>query len=274
MTTPQDIFDQHLARDKNDLLTYSRTHRATPCGIWLPGVADNSRRRKRAKNLDIYAGAEGGASIVGIRDLGAPPFVQGSVSVSGFIKTQEQGRQYQDDCQEWYVHLYKLSWRRGVLIVMFIVALTTAVVSLLVAVHHITGQDQSQPTATSESDPNASPSSSSTAAPSYTPIVSNHTNPDYNPANGDAGPGVNNSYSPPFPREATRGAGNWEYAINRAKEWITQYNLTLEEKVGLTTGVGWQGKGFGNRSCVGNIPPIERAGFRGLCLQDSPTGVR
>jgi hypothetical protein len=69
-------------------------------------------------------------------------------------------------------------------------------------------------------------------------------------------------------------------------------NFTLEEKVSVTTGVGWM-----NGRCVGNIPAIQPAhgtGWPGLCLevimqlfsytyavakvamdiQDSPTGVR
>ena len=43
--------------------------------------------------------------------------------------------------------------------------------------------------------------------------------------------------------------------------------FTLEEKVNVTTGVGWA---LGR--CVGNIPPV--ADFPGLCLEDSPLGVR
>ncbi|KAH8550850.1 glycoside hydrolase superfamily [Umbelopsis sp. PMI_123] len=46
-------------------------------------------------------------------------------------------------------------------------------------------------------------------------------------------------------------------------------NLTMEEKVNMTTGMGWQGG-----HCLGNIPPIPRLNFTGLCLQDSPAGVR
>jgi beta-glucosidase len=42
---------------------------------------------------------------------------------------------------------------------------------------------------------------------------------------------------------------------------------SLEEKVNATTGVGWM---YGR--CVGNIPPI--SDFPGLCLDDSPLGVR
>jgi beta-glucosidase-like glycosyl hydrolase len=45
--------------------------------------------------------------------------------------------------------------------------------------------------------------------------------------------------------------------------------LSLEEKVNITTGVGWQ-----NGPCVGNTPALPGAGYAGLCLQDSPLGVR
>ena len=45
--------------------------------------------------------------------------------------------------------------------------------------------------------------------------------------------------------------------------------LTLLEKVNLTTGVGWEGE-----KCVGNNGAIPRLGFRALCMQDSPLGVR
>ena len=43
--------------------------------------------------------------------------------------------------------------------------------------------------------------------------------------------------------------------------------FTLEEKVDITTGVGWVGG-----LCVGNTPPV--GDFPGLCLEDSPLGVR
>lgn len=45
--------------------------------------------------------------------------------------------------------------------------------------------------------------------------------------------------------------------------------LTLEEKVNLTTGTGWE-----LDHCVGQTGSIPRFGFRALCLQDSPLGVR
>lgn len=37
----------------------------------------------------------------------------------------------------------------------------------------------------------------------------------------------------------------------------------------VTTGVGWQ-----SEKCVGNVGSIPRLGFKALCLQDSPLGIR
>ncbi|CAL3969019.1 unnamed protein product, partial [Diplocarpon coronariae] len=52
-----------------------------------------------------------------------------------------------------------------------------------------------------------------------------------------------------------------------AQEFVSQ--LTLLEKINLTTGVGWQGE-----PCMGNSGSIPRLGFAGLCLHDSPVGIR
>ncbi|KAJ8079874.1 hypothetical protein PM082_016699 [Marasmius tenuissimus] len=57
----------------------------------------------------------------------------------------------------------------------------------------------------------------------------------------------------------------WAAAYDKAKAKVA--GLSLEQKVNVTTGVGWQ-----NGRCVGNIPSIED--FPGLCLEDSPLGVR
>ncbi|KZT24974.1 glycoside hydrolase family 3 protein [Neolentinus lepideus HHB14362 ss-1] len=62
----------------------------------------------------------------------------------------------------------------------------------------------------------------------------------------------------------------WTVAWEKAKAKIAGF--TLEEKVNVTTGVGWM-----NGRCVGNIPPvypIDGRGWPGLCLEDSPLGVR
>ncbi len=45
-------------------------------------------------------------------------------------------------------------------------------------------------------------------------------------------------------------------------------SLTIQEKVALATGVGWE-----NGVCVGNTPAISNVSFPGLCLEDSPTGM-
>eukprot|EP01117_Protostelium_nocturnum_P020569 TRINITY_DN931_c0_g1_i1.p1 TRINITY_DN931_c0_g1~~TRINITY_DN931_c0_g1_i1.p1 ORF type:complete len:768 (-),score=258.48 TRINITY_DN931_c0_g1_i1:179-2428(-) len=60
-------------------------------------------------------------------------------------------------------------------------------------------------------------------------------------------------------------ASKWEEAAAKAQKLISTFST--KDKVDLATGVGWM-KGY----CVGNIPAIKN--FPGLCLQDSPTGVR
>ncbi|KAJ8587371.1 glycoside hydrolase family 3 protein [Rhizopogon salebrosus TDB-379] len=57
----------------------------------------------------------------------------------------------------------------------------------------------------------------------------------------------------------------WATAFEKAKSFISDY--TIEEKVNITTGVGWA-----NGLCVGNIPPNRN--FPGLCLEDSPLAIR
>ncbi|THH28092.1 hypothetical protein EUX98_g6098 [Antrodiella citrinella] len=57
----------------------------------------------------------------------------------------------------------------------------------------------------------------------------------------------------------------WRTAHSKAKARISSW--TLEQKVNASTGVGWEGG-----VCVGNIPTI--ADWQGLCLEDSPLGVR
>lgn len=61
--------------------------------------------------------------------------------------------------------------------------------------------------------------------------------------------------------------GSWESAYASAIAFVKQ--LTLLEKVNITTGTGWE---LG--PCVGNTGSVPRLGFGGLCLQDSPLGVR
>lgn len=61
--------------------------------------------------------------------------------------------------------------------------------------------------------------------------------------------------------------GDWEAAYQKATAFVSQ--LTLTEKVNLTTGTGWE-----SDLCVGNTGGIPRLGFEGLCNQDSPLGIR
>lgn len=62
-------------------------------------------------------------------------------------------------------------------------------------------------------------------------------------------------------------AHGWEEAYAKAKQFVSQ--LTLMEKVNLTTGVGWI-----SERCVGNTGSVPRLGLRGFCLQDGPVGLR
>ncbi|KAJ7120054.1 beta-glucosidase [Mycena epipterygia] len=68
------------------------------------------------------------------------------------------------------------------------------------------------------------------------------------------------------PAPPVRGTGDWAYAVARATAFVQ--GLTLEEKVNVTTGVDVLGR------CVGNTGTIPRLGWKGICLQDSPLGVR
>jgi len=63
------------------------------------------------------------------------------------------------------------------------------------------------------------------------------------------------------------GLGDWDESYKRAQAFVRQ--LTLLEKVNLTTGTGWS-----LDHCVGNVGTIPRLGFDALCMQDSPLGVR
>lgn len=54
--------------------------------------------------------------------------------------------------------------------------------------------------------------------------------------------------------------------MNKAKAFVSQ--LTIDEKVNLTTGVDTIGR------CVGNSGTIPRLNFPGFCFEDSPVGVR
>ncbi|EON68539.1 hypothetical protein W97_07797 [Coniosporium apollinis CBS 100218] len=71
--------------------------------------------------------------------------------------------------------------------------------------------------------------------------------------------------SPPvYPSPNTAGLGGWEDALSQANGFLSQ--LTLDEKVQIVTGTPGP--------CTGNIGPIARLGFSGLCLQDGPLAIR
>ncbi|KIJ43167.1 glycoside hydrolase family 3 protein [Sphaerobolus stellatus SS14] len=82
-----------------------------------------------------------------------------------------------------------------------------------------------------------------------------------------APPGFDEWESPiVLPAKPVSGDADWASAVARARAFVAQ--LSLEEKVNLTTGVGTNGR------CVGNTGDVTRLGFTGICLQDSPLGVR
>ncbi|KAI2427799.1 hypothetical protein LOZ52_002874 [Ophidiomyces ophidiicola] len=76
------------------------------------------------------------------------------------------------------------------------------------------------------------------------------------------------AHSPPYyPSPWASGEGEWKDAYQKAREFVSQ--LTLQEKVNLTTGVGWT-----QEACVGQVGSIPRLGFHSLCMQDGPLGIR
>nr|ATQ35957.1 beta-glucosidase [Talaromyces piceae] len=76
------------------------------------------------------------------------------------------------------------------------------------------------------------------------------------------------AFSPPrYPSPWAKGKGEWAEAYEKAVDFVSQ--LTLAEKVNLTSGIGWEGG-----RCVGESGSIPRKDFAGLCMQDSPLGIR
>lgn len=74
--------------------------------------------------------------------------------------------------------------------------------------------------------------------------------------------------SPPsYPSPWMHGGQGWASAYKKAIKFVEQ--LTLLEKVNITTGTGWT-----QDLCVGTTGGIPRLGFEGLCAQDSPLGIR
>ncbi|RDW58265.1 putative beta-glucosidase G [Coleophoma crateriformis] len=69
---------------------------------------------------------------------------------------------------------------------------------------------------------------------------------------------------PVYPSPNITGVGGWAEALIKAETFLAQ--LTLEEKSGIVTGT--------TGPCVGNVGPITRLGFKGICIQDGPVAVR
>lgn len=67
-----------------------------------------------------------------------------------------------------------------------------------------------------------------------------------------------------YPAEGT-GSGSWASAYQKAREFVDK--LTPAEKLNLTTGYATE------NGCSGNIPPIERLGFPGMCVSDAGNGL-
>jgi beta-glucosidase len=60
---------------------------------------------------------------------------------------------------------------------------------------------------------------------------------------------------------------SWEESYSKAKLLVDQ--MSLEQKVNITTGIGWEAG-----PCVGNSGRTMAPDFPELCLQDSPLGMR
>lgn len=77
------------------------------------------------------------------------------------------------------------------------------------------------------------------------------------------------AYSPPvYPSPwMNPEADGWAEAYVKAREFVSQ--MTLLEKVNLTTGTGWA-----SEQCVGQVGAIPRLGLRSLCMHDAPLGIR
>ncbi|KAL4966347.1 beta-glucosidase [Aspergillus stella-maris] len=79
---------------------------------------------------------------------------------------------------------------------------------------------------------------------------------------------TNEAFSPPYYPAPNGGwVSNWAEAYQKAQNVVR--NLTLAEKVNLTTGTGiFMGP------CAGQTGSVPRLGIPNLCLHDSPLGVR
>ncbi|KAH7018573.1 glycoside hydrolase family 3 protein [Microdochium trichocladiopsis] len=69
------------------------------------------------------------------------------------------------------------------------------------------------------------------------------------------------------PTGASAQTNSWDAAYTKARTALSK--LSLSDKVGIVTGVGWN-----QGPCVGNVHAASAIGFPSLCLQDGPLGVR
>ncbi|USW48251.1 Putative glycoside hydrolase, family 3, glycoside hydrolase family 3 domain, immunoglobulin [Septoria linicola] len=77
-----------------------------------------------------------------------------------------------------------------------------------------------------------------------------------------------NGQSPPwYPAPNGGTTEGWAASYEKAARLVGQ--MSLPEKVNITTGTGWQ-----MGPCVGNTGQVDRLGFPSLCLQDGPLGMR
>ncbi|PBL00816.1 beta-glucosidase [Armillaria gallica] len=113
---------------------------------------------------------------------------------------------------------------------------------------------QCLPSAASSSATSTAASTTSTAASTTSKATSTSTS------------GATSTSSVSIPK-ATNMSPEWQAAYKKAEASVAK--LSLQEKVDLATGVGWM-----NGNCVGNTPAISSISFPGLCLEDSPLGVR
>ncbi|KAF7555034.1 hypothetical protein G7Z17_g2474 [Cylindrodendrum hubeiense] len=60
---------------------------------------------------------------------------------------------------------------------------------------------------------------------------------------------------------------DWQKAFKKADAFVSQLNLT--EKIGMITGT----LSLATSGCIGNILPVERLDFQGLCLLDGPQAM-
>ncbi|KAI0390422.1 glycoside hydrolase family 3 protein [Xylariaceae sp. FL0594] len=78
---------------------------------------------------------------------------------------------------------------------------------------------------------------------------------------------------PVYPSPPMAGTGTWADSYQKAAKFVDQ--LTLQEKAMLASGIESSTGSSGTvNGCSGNIAPIKRMNFTGLCLTDAGQGVR